>query len=90
MNEFELIDRIVEVLGDAARGGVVAPGDDCSAIEVPPEQLLISSIDTLVAGVHFPADAPGELVGYRALMVSLSDLAAMGAYYRAFVTELVP
>lgn len=79
MNEFELIDGIVRELGDAAEGGIIGPGDDCSVLAPPPGELLVSSIDTLVGGVHFPLDAPGERVGYRALMVSLSDLAAMGA-----------
>ncbi len=79
MNEFQLIDAVLEVLGPAARGGVVGPGDDCAVIAPPPGECLASSIDTLVGGVHFPEAAPGELVGYRAMMVSLSDLAAMGA-----------
>ena len=77
MNEFELIDEIVRVLDETARGGVIGPGDDCSAVEPVTGELLISSIDTLVGGVHFPLDASGALVGYRAMMVSLSDLAAM-------------
>lgn len=79
MNEFELIDEILAVLGTAAEGGVIGPGDDCAVIAPPPGELLVSSIDTLVGGVHFPLTAPGALVGYRAIMVSLSDLAAMGA-----------
>jgi thiamine-monophosphate kinase len=79
VNEFELIDEIVRVLGDAASGGLIGPGDDCSVIEPPRGELLVSSIDTLVGGVHFPMVSPGALVGYRAMMVSLSDLAAMGA-----------
>jgi thiamine-monophosphate kinase len=79
VNEFELIDEIVRTLGAAARGGVIGPGDDCCAIRPPQGELLISSIDTLVSGVHFPADAPGNPVGYRSIMVALSDLAAMGA-----------
>jgi thiamine-monophosphate kinase len=79
VNEFELIDRILGVLGPSARGGEIDPGDDCSAILLPPDELLISSIDALISGVHFPEDAPGALVGYRSMMVSLSDLAAMGA-----------
>jgi thiamine-monophosphate kinase len=79
VNEFELIDEILRVLGETARGGVVDPGDDCAAIAVPEGELLVSSIDTLIGAVHFPDDAPGELVGYRAMMVSVSDLAAMGA-----------
>ena len=79
MNEFDLIDEIVRVLGDVAEGAVIGPGDDGSAMLPPPDEALVSSIDCLVSGVHFPADAPADLVGYRAMMVSLSDLAAMGA-----------
>jgi thiamine-monophosphate kinase len=55
------------------------PGDDSAVTAVPPGMELVSSIDTLVGGVHFPVAAGAELVGYRALMVSASDLAAMGA-----------
>ena len=79
MNEFELIDEILSVLGETARGGVIDPGDDCAAILPPEGELLTSSIDTLIGAVHFPDDAPGQLVGYRSMMVSVSDLAAMGA-----------
>jgi thiamine-monophosphate kinase len=57
----------------------VGPGDDAAVIIVPGDAELVSSIDALVADVHFPAAAGAALVGYRALMVSLSDLAAMGA-----------
>ena len=37
------------------------------------------ALDTLVGGVHFPNDTPAYDVGYKALAVNLSDLAAMGA-----------
>ena len=37
------------------------------------------ALDTLVAGVHFRADAPPRAIGHKALAVNLSDLAAMGA-----------
>jgi thiamine-monophosphate kinase len=37
------------------------------------------SIDTLLAGVHFPDDMPAFDIGWRSLAVNLSDLAAMGA-----------
>lgn len=81
MNEFELIDEIIRTLGSVTQSDalVIGPGDDAAALRVPADQLLVSSIDTLLEGVHFPVGAPGQLVGYRALMVSLSDLAAMGA-----------
>lgn len=81
MNEFELIETILSGLGEATQGAdvVVGPGDDCSAIRMPVGELLVSSIDSLLTDVHFPAAAPARLIGYRALMVALSDLAAMGA-----------
>ena len=81
MNEFELIDAVVAALGDATTGADVrlGPGDD-AAVTMPPADFdLVSSIDALVADVHFPADADPALIGYRAMMVSASDLAAMGA-----------
>ena len=37
------------------------------------------AVDTLVGSVHFPDDTPADDVGYKALAVNLSDLAAMGA-----------
>ena len=37
------------------------------------------ALDTLIADVHFRADAPPRAVGHKALAVNLSDLAAMGA-----------
>lgn len=81
MNEFEIIDRIRQILGGAAGGDrvLVGPGDDAAIVSVPDGFELAVTTDTLVAGRHFPADAPGDLVGCRAMGVNLSDLAAMGA-----------
>jgi thiamine-monophosphate kinase len=81
VNEFELIELVKTELGSAACGEWVrtGPGDDSAVTAVPPGMDLVSSIDALVGGVHFPVGAGAELVGYRALMVSASDLAAMGA-----------
>ena len=81
MDEFELIDRLIAILGDDARGAPVllGPGDDAALIETPPNTVAVATIDTLVAGVHFPSAAPADLIGIRALGVSISDLAAMGA-----------
>ena len=81
MDEFDLIDDILAILGDVATGTQVllGPGDDCAVTRVPVGKAVASSIDTLVADVHFPARAAPELIGYRAMAVNLSDLAAMGA-----------
>jgi thiamine-monophosphate kinase len=81
MDEFALIEMLLEALGDQKTGAAImlGPGDDAALVEPVAGQWLVSSIDTLVAGIHFPADAGADLVGYRALAVSISDLAAMGA-----------
>ena len=40
---------------------------------------MVVALDTLVDGVHFPSGTPAFDIGYKALAVNLSDLAAMGA-----------
>ena len=81
MNEFQLIDEVLAVLGGATRGPSVrvGPGDDCAVTSPPDGFDVASSIDALVADRHFPADGPDRDIGYRAVMVSVSDLLAMGA-----------
>ena len=90
MSEFELIDRIVAILDDAGTGAGVrlGAGDDAALLTVPQGLELAVTTDTLVAGRHFPADAPAGLVGRRALGVNLSDLAAMGAEARHCLVSL--
>ena len=81
MDEFELIDTMVEILGSVASGAGVAvgPGDDAAVLELPAGHQLVVSTDTLVAGRHFPANAHADVIGYRSMAVATSDLAAMGA-----------
>lgn len=54
-------------------------GDDAAVIEIPTDQQMVTSIDTLVKDVHFSAGTLPRDLGYKALAVNLSDLAAMGA-----------
>jgi thiamine-monophosphate kinase len=77
--EFELIERYLRRVG-AARSDVVAGvGDDAALLRPPPGYDLVATVDTLTPGVDFLADTKPSDLGYRALAVSLSDLAAMGA-----------
>jgi len=58
---------------------LIGVGDDAATVRLPSGMELVSAIDTIVEGVHFPAHFdPGD-IGYRALAVNLSDFAAMGA-----------
>ncbi|MDB2384542.1 thiamine-phosphate kinase [Endozoicomonas sp.] len=67
---------------------IVGIGDDCALIEIPEGMQLAQSMDTLVEGAHFPYHCDPELLGYRALAVNLSDLAAMGAKPHSFTLGL--
>jgi thiamine-monophosphate kinase len=78
MAEFDLIARIRQRV--ASRGDVVLGiGDDCALLAPPPGQQLAVTMDTLNAGVHFPPETAPADIGWKALAVNLSDLAAMGA-----------
>ena len=79
LNEFGLIRRYFSTLTRERADVVLGVGDDCALLEVPPDQQLAVTVDSLVAGVHFLADCDPEALGHKVLAVSLSDLAAMGA-----------
>jgi thiamine-monophosphate kinase len=82
LGEFAVLEEYFRQPRLTAAGGWpvdLGPGDDCALLNVPSGQQLVVSMDTLVAGRHFPLGAPPKLVGFRALGVTLSDLAAMGA-----------
>ncbi|MFT6143034.1 MAG: thiamine-monophosphate kinase [bacterium] len=53
---------------------VIGPGDDAAVL---PDHTVIT-VDTLVEGVHFDGRLTMEDVGYKAVAVSVSDIAAMG------------
>jgi len=78
LNEFSIIERY---FNRAARRGdvLLGVGDDAALLQVPQGMQLAVSVDTLIAGRHFPEDTRPEAIGYKALAVNLSDMAAMGA-----------
>ena len=86
LSEFELIERYfarpqgASSKGVGERGDViVGMGDDAAVLRVPDNTDLVAAVDTLVAGRHFPLNSDARSIGYRALAVNLSDMAAVGA-----------
>jgi thiamine-monophosphate kinase len=79
LGEFDLIDRMVERLGDAAAADILVPsGDDAAVWRGDPA--TVATIDALVEGTHWRADTTDLAdVGWRAVAANVSDLAAMGA-----------
>lgn len=77
--EFSLIARYFDRVRNSRRDVDTGIGDDCALLTVAEKQLLAISTDTLVSGIHFLPDINPRDLGYKALAVNLSDLAAMGA-----------
>jgi thiamine-monophosphate kinase len=80
--EFDLIARInarQQALQSVRDDVVLGIGDDAALLQVPAGMQLVVATDTLNAGVHFPDDTAPADIGWKALAVNLSDLAAMAA-----------
>lgn len=90
MGEFELIHHYFASAACARRSDGVALGigDDGALLEPDDGQQLAVSTDTLVAGIHFPPGSDPFQLGQRALAVTASDLAAMGAEPLGFTLAL--
>ncbi|OQW92510.1 MAG: thiamine-phosphate kinase [Thiotrichaceae bacterium IS1] len=88
MTEFDLITRYFKQSFPTHPNVVLGLGDDAALCTVPPGMQLAIAIDTLVAGVHFPHHTAPEDIGYKALAVNLSDMAAMGAIPSWFTLAL--
>jgi len=79
MTEFDLIDLFTRAAPREGGGVVVGIGDDAAVLRPPPGEDLVMTVDAVVEGVHFDRRFRAEDVGWKALAVNLSDLAAMGA-----------
>ncbi len=78
LGEFDIIAKFFGCR--RTRGDVLLGiGDDAAVLEVRADRRLVLAMDTIVEGVHFLAQTSPADIGYRALAVNLSDLAAMGA-----------
>jgi thiamine-monophosphate kinase len=67
-------------------------GDDCAVVEFPgAKNLLVLKTDCVVEKIHFQPSTNPELVGWKAMMRPLSDLAAVSAIPQfALITLILP
>lgn len=77
MDEFDLIRRYF-TSDVQSPGVVVGVGDDGAILQTSAGTQQVQVTDTLVEGVHFPANVDARDIGHRVVAVNLSDIAAMG------------
>jgi thiamine-monophosphate kinase len=85
--EFELIARYFAPLA-AENPDALGLRDDAALFKPAPGAEMVATVDMLVAGVHFLADDPPDLIARKLLRVNLSDLAAMGATPRCYLLAM--
>jgi thiamine-monophosphate kinase len=89
IGEFGLIDRLAARLAATDESVVVGIGDDAAVVSYAAGAHVVTTTDMLVEGVHFRRDTIGDrLLGWKAVAVSISDIAAMGGRPRHAVVSL--
>ena len=88
LGEFGLIRHLTENIELQNASSKYGIGDDCAVLEYPNSQVLVST-DLLMEGVHFDLTyVPLKHLGYKAIMVNLSDIYAMNGTPRQVTVSL--
>jgi thiamine-monophosphate kinase len=88
LGEFGLIDLLAKMAGGGDERLLIGIGDDAAAWQGD-DSIQLASVDSFVEGVHFtPETTPWPEVGWKALAVNLSDIAAMGGIPRYALVAL--
>ncbi len=89
LGEFGLIERLakdIEIKNESTVHGI---GDDCAVLAPTEGMRTLVTTDLLVEGVHFDLTyVPLQHLGYKAVMVNLSDIFAMNAQPRQLTVSL--
>lgn len=88
LGEFGLIDLITKNTEQVQLSTVKGPGDDAAVIDAGDRYTLVST-DMLVEGIHFNMSyAPLKHLGYKAVVVNLSDIYAMNGTPRQITVSI--
>ena len=88
LGEFKLIEQLTKDFSIEAKTTVKGVGDDAAVLELSDEQTVVTS-DLLIEGVHFDLTyVPLKHLGYKAVMVNLSDVYAMNATPRQITVSI--
>lgn len=80
LGEFLLINKLTEQNKTINKSTLKGIGDDAAVIDYEPKYKTVVTNDVLVEGIHFDFSySPLKYVGYKAVVVNLSDIYAMNA-----------
>jgi len=88
LGEFKLIEHLTNQVKINHKSTIKGIGDDCAVIENTKQQTLVTT-DLLVEGVHFDLSyMPLKHLGYKAVMVNLSDVYAMNGMAKQITVSI--
>jgi len=86
--EFKLIEHLTKQVKIQNKSTIKGIGDDCAVLEYNDKQTLVTT-DLLIEGVHFDLGyAPLKHLGYKAVMVNLSDVYAMNGMAKQITVSI--
>ena len=89
LGEFGLIKHLTEDIKPENGSTIRGVGDDCAVLQYTGERRVLVTTDLLMEGVHFDLQyVPLEHLGYKSIMVNLSDIYAMNGTPRQVTVSL--
>lgn len=86
VKENHLIQKYFNALKNESSAISLGIGDDCA--EIKAKDTFFTSVDTSLAGTHFPEDLDPFFIAYRSLVVASSDIYAMGGIPHSFLLSI--
>ena len=89
LGEFGLIHRLTDNIQLQNKSSKLGVGDDAAVIQYESDKQTIVTTDMLVEGIHFDLMyVPLKHLGYKSVIVSLSDVYAMNAFPRQITVSI--
>ena len=86
VQENHLIEKYFNSLKNESSAISIGIGDDCA--EIKAKDTFLTSVDTSLAGTHFPEDLDPFFIAYRSLVIASSDIYAMGGIPHSFLLSI--
>jgi len=89
LGEFGLIEHLTKNFPLKHASSVKGIGDDAAVLDAESGMMTVLSTDMLVEGIHFDLMyTPLKHLGYKAVVVNLSDIYAMNAYPKQITVSI--